>query len=334
MKLAVGFITYKESSRKYLADFLPSLNQAIQFLSPREVKIYAFDNSDHADSANQEIISAWNATATKDIVTSGFFQAPIIYRSVGQNLGFSRAYNLILEEAAHDQAQYFFMINPDTVLEVSAISRLVEVLEKRDDLASVAPKILRWDFSRQLPTNIIDSLGLVLSGVLEFRDLGQGELDNAKFYHRPIIGPSGAAGLFRLSALDRIKNSSGGVKNGFYFDEQFFMYKEDCDLAYRLFLQGLKSVLVPEAIIYHDRTATSSGYGLLRRLLARRGRGKLVRAWSFCGQQLIFKKYFKMQPLTERFLITFKSLSMFIFSFMFEQYNLKIYFKNLKSQSK
>ena len=35
------------------------------------------------------------------------------------------------------------------------------------------------------------------------------------------------------------------------FDEEFWMYNEDQDLGWRIWLSGLKCVLAPEAVVYH-----------------------------------------------------------------------------------
>ena len=52
MKLAVGFLTYNEASAKYLAEFLPSLETALKFLSVTDYQVYAFDNSSPDNKLN------------------------------------------------------------------------------------------------------------------------------------------------------------------------------------------------------------------------------------------------------------------------------------------
>ncbi len=90
-----------------------------------------------------------------------------------------------------------------------------------------------------------------------------------------ILGPSGAAGVYRLSGLEKIK------VNNQYFDELMFMYKEDCDLDYRLFLAGYKSLYVSEAVIYHDRTVFSRGENDLKVVLNRKSKNKKVKEMVF-----------------------------------------------------
>jgi len=309
MKLAVGFLTYQEASAKYLEYFLPSLAAALSFLSPADFCIYAFDNSAAADLSNQKIVSA---------------HQNIKYLTQGRNLGFAAAYNILIKAAIKAGAEYFLVINPDTMIEPGAIKILVEALDNDGSLGSASPKILRWDFAAGKKTEVIDSLGLVLSSGLKFGDLGQGSIDSRPVRSFPILGPSGAAGLFRLEALARVAEANG-VGPVQYFDERFFMYKEDCDLAYRLFLAGYNSRLVAEAIVYHDRTAAVSGQGITTFWRDRQSKSRQVRAWSFRNQHLLYFKHWKKQNFVNKFIIIFRVFSFLLFSLILEKYLLKEY---------
>ncbi|MFA5131029.1 MAG: glycosyltransferase [Patescibacteria group bacterium] len=309
MKLVVGFITYNEASAKYLADFLPSLKKALSFLAPNEFRVFAFDNSDQDNNLNRDALESFNG------VDSGFIE----YLQSGSNIGFSRAYNIMIRAAKRLNAEYFLMLNPDTLLETDTISELVSAMEKDLELASVSPKIRRWDFAANTKTRIVDSCGLVLKRGLRFADLGQGGEDDKRYDKFSILGPSGAAGLYRLSALEKIK------ENEQYFDERFFMYKEDCDLAYRLFLRGAKSSLVPTAIIYHDRTAAAANGGVIKKIFERGKKSRQIRAWSFRNQHLIFVKHWSVQNLASKITIIFQVFLFFIFSLILEQFLLKEY---------
>jgi len=312
MKLVVGFLTYNEFSSKYLSDFLPSLKKALEFLPSSDYQILVFDNSQPENNLNRLAIEFFNHQHGNLIQ----------YFSVGENLGFSRAYNILINQAVKLKADYFFMINPDTIIESEVISRLLEVLDGDNSLGSVAPKILRWDFVNQQPTKIIDSLGLALKPGLKFVDLEQGrEETESLVYPVNILGPSGAAGLFRLSALEKVK------ENNQYFDERFFMYKEDCDLVYRLFLQGYKSQLVSEAVVYHDRSAVSRGSNLAKQVANRGQKSRQIRTWSFRNQHFLFVKHWSKQNFVNRIIIIFRIFSFFIFSLILEQFLLKEYYR-------
>lgn len=309
MKLIVGFLTYNEASAKYLPDFLASLLKSLEVFTSSEYRVFAFDNSDDQNNLNRLAIEFFNSQH------SGFIE----YLRSGENLGFSRAYNILINRALREESEYFLMINPDTILEPNALRKLISTLENDKNLAAAAPKILRWDFLTNTKTKQIDSCGLILKTGLRFKDLGQGLADAQVFDQAKIIGPSGAAGLFRLSALEAVK------ENNQYFDERFFMYREDCDLAYRLYLKNLKTKLVPEALIYHDRTAASSGLGLWRIFIDRGKKSRQVRLWSHLNQHYIYLKYWRKQNFVNKFFIIVRIISIFIFSLILEQFSLKNY---------
>lgn len=309
MKLIIGFLTYNEASAKYLPDFLASLFKSLQFLAPIDYQVLAFDNSDNNNNLNRLAIEFINSEHPNFID----------YLSSGENLGFSRAYNILINRALREGSEYFLMINPDTVLETNAIQELSNALDKNKNLAAVAPKIFRWDFLTNTKTKQIDSCGLILKTGLRFKDLGQGLDDSTSFDQVNIIGPSGAAGLFRLTSLEMVK------ENNQYLDERFFMYREDCDLAYRLHLKNLKTELVPGALIYHDRTATSSGLGLWRMYLDRGKKSRQIRLWSHLNQHYIYLKHWRKQNFVNKFFILVRVAAIFIFSLILEQFVLKNY---------
>ncbi|SRR6056297_174724 len=298
MKLVVGFITYGENTAKYLPYFLPSL-----FRQDIDFKILVADNTPESKNPNQKYFK------------KEYPHIEIIHH--GENLGFAQAYNKMIGRARNLGAKYFCVLNPDMFLEEGVLSKLVKVLESDRDLGAVSPKILRWDFAHKKRTNIIDTCGIRLLAGLRFTDAGQGQKECS--YKPPkIISPSGAFGLYRISALESIKQGKGE-----YFEELMFMYKEDCDLGYRLFLNGFICRCVERARVYHDRTAISRGDKDWQVILNRKNKSKQVKKWSIRGQQIIFFKFWHLQNLKNKFFIIFFELKMLVFALIFEPYLLK-----------
>jgi len=309
MKLAVSFLCYEDSSAPYLAEFLASLEIALKQLND-EVFILAGDNSSEEDRRNEDYIHSYNNA----------HQTQIKYFDFKKNLGFAAAYNLLIDTALENEAEYFLMLNPDIILDSGAIKKMLSALESDRNSAAVCPKIYRWDFRNKQLTKTIDSCGLQLKPGLRFYDLGQGELDRGQFDQADIIGPSGAAAMFRLSDLKKIR-----VKGKFY-DERFFMYKEDCDLAYRLRLKHLSTKLIPSSVCYHDRSASKQG-GLWQTWLNWKQRSKSTRSWSFVNQHLLFFKYILLESYYSRFLIILRIIFYAFFSLFLEQFLLKDYIR-------
>ncbi|MFZ2310208.1 MAG: glycosyltransferase [Patescibacteria group bacterium] len=305
MKLAIGVITYNDSSIKYLPDFLGSLLEALNGLESVEWQILVRDNSEQENNPNKDY---FNNLTSKDHIS---------FIWSGANLGFAKAYNLMISDAKEWGADYFLMINPDIFIKPNAILEMLAAINNDQKIASVTPKILRWDFANKKFTNYIDSCGLSIGSGLVFRDIGQGRVDDGSFDKSSIIGASGAAALFRMSALEDIKDDNG------YLDEEMFMYKEDCDLAYRLFLKGYKSILVPQAIIYHDRSVSAVSQGLIGSIKSRKDKNKLVKSWSFLNQHLLIIKHWHAQNFKSKILILLRLIPLWGYAIVFEPFLLK-----------
>lgn len=309
-KLIVGFIAYSEGTAKYLPYFLPSLaNQTYT-----DFKIICHDNSEHADNPNVNFLRR-------------NYPEVEISRAEG-NLGFAKAYNRLIARAFEDQAEYFLAVNPDMILEPDTVEKLLRAAEGDPALGSASPLVLRWNFAEQKKTVLIDTCGIKMLKGLRFIDLGQNQPNQGQFDRCGILGPSGAAAFYRLSALSKVR------QDGQYFDELMFMYKEDCDLAYRLSLAGFKSVFVPESVIYHDRTAAASGESDLNVALNRRNKSRQVKQWSFLNQQIIFVKYWRLQSWNNKLAIIWYELKMLGFVLLFERYLISEILKLRKIKNK
>ncbi len=310
MKLVIGFITYEKVTAKYLPYFLPSLKSQ----TFKNYKIIAIDNSEKQNNKNTEFIKK-----NYPEINIGWAE---------KNIGFARAYNKIIKEAIDSGLEYILILNPDMVLEPETVKKLVEAMDNDSSLGSCGPKILRWNFENNKKTNIIDTCGIKLKPGLKFADIGQAQIDSNKFNHISILGPSGAAAMYRLSALEKVKF------NGQYFDELMFMYKEDCDLAYRLFLTGFKSKCIGEAIIYHDRTAAAIGESDIEIAKNRKNKSRQVKEWSFLNQQIIFLKYWHQQNFLNKLAIIWFEFKIILFILLFEQYLLRQYWDLWKIKDK
>jgi GT2 family glycosyltransferase len=158
------------------------------------------------------------------------------------NTGFCKSHN---ELARRFPSEYVLFLNPDTVLQPTFIEHLVTALDARPDAASASGKLLRMDGMT------IDSTGIVMLREQRHLDRGAGEPDLGQ-YNKPdeIFGPSCAAALYRRKALD------DAAMNSQYFDEDFFAYREDADLAWRCRLLGWNAIYVPSAVALHRRRVT------------------------------------------------------------------------------
>ncbi|MCB0165372.1 MAG: glycosyltransferase family 2 protein [Anaerolineae bacterium] len=163
-----------------------------------------------------------------------------------ENLGFSKGQNIGISEATGD---YLFLLNPDVILTKDYVEKLVQVAEKQPQVGTVTGKLLLSESgaSCQSP-GVIDSVGFYLEKTRRQRLHGYQDVDSERYNQQHyIFGGCAAASLYRKAMLEACKFE------GQYFDEAFFVYKEDIDLAWRAQLLGWKSIYTPHAVAFHRR---------------------------------------------------------------------------------
>jgi GT2 family glycosyltransferase len=161
----------------------------------------------------------------------------------GRNEGFCRAHNTAIRASA---GEYYLALNPDVELPPGFIEHLVSALEGRPEFGSVVGKM--WQRGPATPP-LLDAAGLMLDRRRHQYLRGRGEPDHGQYdAAEEIFGADGAAPLYRRSMLEDVKIE------GQYFDEKFFAYMEDVDLAWRARLLGWRCWYEPSAVAIHART--------------------------------------------------------------------------------
>jgi GT2 family glycosyltransferase len=166
--------------------------------------------------------------------------------------------------AGQSRAQFMFLLNPDTRLEEGCLEALLA--QARSD-----PRIGICD-AKQLPREHPKAW-----------DKATGETSWC----------SGAAALVRREAFDQV---------GGFDDHLFFMYCEDVDLSWKLWLKGWKCVYVPTAVVQHftqdvepGKRRTLENYFSFRNslfLYYRFGsKGDRAVLWSFLRRRLLSGAY-------------------------------------------
>lgn len=224
------------------ADLLPrSLRGA---LAQRGAEVIVVDNASGDGSA--------------DLVRRRFPRVKLLENR--ENLGFSAALNRAIRES---RGEWVFSLNPDALLAPDHLARLRSGVRRVEEnfpavrLGMATGRIYRADPSAfraggRLPsTGLLDTTGIYVTPTLRHFDRGAGEPD-APGYDRPafVFGVSGAAGLFRRAMLEDT------AVEGEPFDEDFFAYREDADLAWRARLLGWSALYVPDALGWHVRVVT------------------------------------------------------------------------------
>jgi GT2 family glycosyltransferase len=158
------------------------------------------------------------------------------------NLGYAGAANQLASWAREQGAAFLLLLNADVELEPAFAAELYQHTRDRGEVALAGGKLLRADGRH------IDSAGIVLPRNRRPRDRGSEELDRGQYEGvEPVFGASGAALWMRCAAA--VDLAIGGE----LFDEDFFMYHEDTDLAWRAALLGWSVLYVPSARAIHAR---------------------------------------------------------------------------------
>jgi len=95
---------------------------------------------------------------------------------------------------------------------------------------------------------LVDSTGIYFNPMLRHLDRGSQEVDNGHYLrYEYVFGATAAAALYRREMIDDI------AVEGEFFDSDFFVYREDADVAWRAQLMGWRCMYVPHARGYHVR---------------------------------------------------------------------------------
>lgn len=148
------------------------------------------------------------------------------------------------------EGEWVLTLNPDMLLEPGFIAALVRAGNADEKIGTVCGKLLRMspDFVTPKPP-VIDSTGIYFTPNLRHLDRGSQQRDDGRYEKfEYIFGATGAAALFRRTMIEDVSI------DGEFFDEDFFVYREDADLAWRAQLLGWRCLYTPQAIGYHVRS--------------------------------------------------------------------------------
>jgi GT2 family glycosyltransferase len=160
------------------------------------------------------------------------------------NVGFCAAHNQLISSAV---SEYVLIMNPDIILTPHFLEILVRELGLDRSAGSATGKLLRCT-SQDSGQAILDSTGIYLTRNQRHFDRGSNETDEGQYENiEYVFGATGAAALYRRSALEEIREGNE------YFDESFFAYREDVDLAWRAQWMGWRCLYVPGAQAFHER---------------------------------------------------------------------------------
>lgn len=212
---------WRDYAKKYLTDCLDGIRRQNW---AGESKLFLVDNE-----TSDESYAYLRAQAP---------EAEIIRNE--DNAGFAKGNNVAMRKALEQGFDYLLLLNMDTIAAPGAISELVNCAERGDAIGAVQARLMLWPDKEK-----INSLGNATHFMGFGYSVGCGkdaaDFDLEKLSGKAIFYPSGAAVMFTAAALRKI-----GL-----FDEELWMYNEDQDLGWRVWLAGLRCVLASDSVVYH-----------------------------------------------------------------------------------
>lgn len=133
--------------------------------------------------------------------------------------------------------KYLFFLDNDTKIAPNCINELVKVLEEDISVGAAQAKLLRMDSD-----NLYDCAGDYLGPLGFLIERSKGVRDTGQFdFITEILSAKSAASIIRKDLFQQISG----------FDEDFYMYLEETDLSWRVWLSGSRVVFIPSAVVYH-----------------------------------------------------------------------------------
>jgi GT2 family glycosyltransferase len=197
-----------------------------------------------------EVVVVDNASTDGTLQVLDRFRRRIRLVSNRANAGFAAGQNQAIRQSR--AADWVLTFNPDVLAKPDFVRNLVEAGAGDRSVGAVCGKLLSIAPGFQpLTEPRIDSAGIYFTPNMRHFDRGWQEHDgrrwNATEY---VFGASAAAALYRREMIEDVS------VNGHFFDPDFFVYREDADVAWRAQLMGWKTLYTPAAVGHHVRTVT------------------------------------------------------------------------------
>jgi len=220
-----------------------------------------------------EIIVVDNASGDGTAKMLNFEFPEVVAIVSSRNLGFAGGNNLAVARAWGDKILF---LNPDVVICQGAVEKTAAYLDNHPEAGLVGPKLLNADGTLQysafrFPTIFTPLFRRTPLGLFSF---GKKHLRNylmMDWNHNEVKEVDWLLG----SALMMRKSDYGRLAK---FDERFFLYFDDCDLARQVWVSGKKVVYVPHAQMIHFHRRESAHFGFIKGLFHKPTR-EHIKSW-------------------------------------------------------
>ncbi|OGP66776.1 MAG: hypothetical protein A2031_01655 [Deltaproteobacteria bacterium RBG_19FT_COMBO_43_11] len=215
-----------------------------------------------------EIIVVDNASSDGSLLLLDKKYPQVIKISNQENRGFGAANN---QAFAIMKGKYALLLNTDAMLTPDAVNKLWFLAEARPRAAIICGQLLNAGGKKQNSVAAFPTLLTLAVNTSLLEYLFPKHYPSKRYKHiEPIEVDSaiGACMLIRKKALDEVG----------FFDERYFFFFEETDLAYAIKCAGWGIYQVPDAFIHHLQ-GQSIGHNIQSRIEFFRSRYQFLRKW-------------------------------------------------------
>ncbi|MGJ8743433.1 glycosyltransferase [Polaribacter sp.] len=178
-----------------------------------------------------------------------YFKDPQIeYIFIGQNIGFGKAHNVILDKIT---SEFHLILNPDVEFSSNVIPTLITELKNNAIVSFITPKVTYPNKALQFVCRKHPSFFDLINRKLKIskKKIYENEYRNTDL-EKPFY-PDFIHGCFMLFKTADFKSIKG-------FDKRYFLYMEDADICRKIDLINKKKLYFPKVEIIHQHQKGSS----------------------------------------------------------------------------
>ena len=201
------------------------------------------------EGVHLDVVVVDNASTDETVRVLEAFRDRIHILRNDRNLGFATAQN---QGILHSSSSWVLVLNPDVLLTSGFVRGLLEAAELDPRAGAICGKLLSIGPGFEpLAEPLIDSTGIYFTPAMRHFDRGWHEPDRGRYERREyVFGATAAAALYRRQMIEDV------AVDGEFFDPDFFVYREDADVAWRAQLLGWRCIYTPTALAHHVRTVS------------------------------------------------------------------------------
>jgi len=228
----VSVVVLNWNGKKFLKNCLDSLLK----LTFSQVEIIVVDNN--------------STDGSQEFIKKNYKKVILIENK--ENYGFAKGNNIGFKTST---GEYILILNNDTIVTPNFLEPLIRDFENDPKIACLQPQIRLLE-NKQL----LDGVGAFLTptGILYHFGYLKNRMQLEYNKKMKIFSAKGACILLRRKAAEKV-----GL-----FDEDFFIFFEETDFCYRLWLAGYSVMYEPKSVIYHlggGDTTSSNSYKQVKR---------------------------------------------------------------------